>query len=144
MNHVILIGRIVRDPDIRWTQGSEPLCIAKYTLAIDRPSKNKETDYISCIAFGKNGEFADKYLHKGIKIAVEGRIQTGSYTNKDGQKVRTTDVAIERQEFCEKADNEAQPKAQSGTQSDTQPEDWNEGFMKIPDNADAAGLPWND
>ena len=96
MNRCVLIGRLTKDPDIRWTQGQEQMCIARYTLAIDRPTKDKVTDFISCITFGKNAEFADKYLHKGMKIAVEGRIQTGNYTNKDGQKVYTTDVVVEK------------------------------------------------
>ena len=136
MNRCVLIGRLTKDPDIRWTQGQEQMCIARYTLAIDRPVKDKVTDFISCITFGKNAEFADKYLHKGMKIAVEGRIQTGSYTNKDGQKVYTTDVVVERHEFCESASNaqNAQPEAQP---------DWNEGFMQIPENIDDSGLPFN-
>lgn len=137
MNRCVLIGRLTKDPDIRWTQGAEQMCIARYTLAIDRPVKDKVTDFISCITFGKNGEFADKYLHKGMKIAVEGRIQTGSYTNKDGQKVYTTDVVVEKHEFCESANSNgrnAQPEAQP---------DWNEGFMHIPENVDDSGLPFN-
>lgn len=139
MNRCVLIGRLTKDPDIRWTQGQEQMCIARYTLAIDRPVKDKVTDFISCITFGKNAEFADKYLHKGMKIAVEGRIQTGSYTNKDGQKVYTTDVVVERHEFCESANT-----AQNGqsAQPEAQP-DRNEGFMHIPESADDSGLPFN-
>ncbi len=138
MNRCILIGRIVRDPDVRWTQGAEQMCIARYTLAIDRPTKEKATDFISCITFGKTAEFAEKYLHKGMKIAVEGRIQTGSYTNKDGQKVYTTDVVVDKHEFCERVDSNTQ-----NAQPEAQPTDWNEGFMHIPESADDAGLPWN-
>lgn len=138
MNRCILIGRLCKDPDIRWTQGAEQMCIARYTLAIDRPVKDKVTDFISCITFGKNAEFADKYLHKGMKIAVEGRIQTGSYTNKDGQKVYTTDVVVDKHEFCESASNSAQ-----NAQPEAQPADWNEGFMHIPENVDDSGLPFN-
>lgn len=138
MNRCVLIGRLTRDVDVRWTQGQEQMCIARYTLAIDRPTKDKVTDFISCITFGKNAEFADKYLHKGMKIAVEGRIQTGSYTNKDGQKVYTTDVVVDKHEFCESANNSAQ-----SAQPEAQPADWNEGFMHIPESADDAGLPWN-
>lgn len=138
MNRCILIGRLCKDPDIRWTQGQEQMCIARYTLAIDRPTKEKATDFISCITFGKTAEFAEKYLHKGMKIAVEGRIQTGSYTNKDGQKVYTTDVVVDKHEFCERADSNAQ-----NAQPEAQSADWNEGFMHIPENADDAGLPWN-
>ena len=108
MNHVILIGRLTRDPDIRYSQGAEPMCIARYTLAVDRrmskaakDSGEQSADFINCVAFGKSGEFAEKYLTKGTKIAVSGRIQTGSFTNKDGQKIYTTDVVVEEHEFCE-------------------------------------------
>lgn len=99
MNKVILIGRLTRDPEVREGETT----VAKYTLAVDRRvAKDKqETDYISCVAFTKKAEFAEKYLKKGTKIAVTGRIQTGSYTNRDGQKVYTTDVVVEDQEFCE-------------------------------------------
>lgn len=127
MNKVILMGRIVRDPEVRYG-GANNTAVAKYTLAIDRKFKKEgdpQADFINCIAFGKLGEFAEKYLHKGVKIAVTGRIQTGSYTNKDGQKVYTTDVVIEEQEFCEsKAQSNSQPQpAQSN----------NDDFMSIPD-----------
>ncbi len=109
MNKVILMGRLTRDPDVRYTQGDNAMCVARYTIAVDRRvsrtaannSGEPTADFISCVAFGRQGEFAEKYLHKGIKIAVEGRIQTGSYTNKDGQKVYTTDIVIENHEFCE-------------------------------------------
>ena len=126
MNKVILIGRVVRDPDIRYSQGASSTCVARYTLAVDRKFKQDgqpNADFINCIAFGKLGEFAEKYLHKGVKIAVVGRIQTGSYTNKDGQKVYTTDVVVEEQEFCEsKKSNEGiRPSA---------PDD---SFLSIPD-----------
>ncbi len=109
MNKVILMGRLTKDPDVRYSQNSENrMCIARYTLAVDRRftrgSNNGDqqtADFIGCVAFGKSGEFAEKYLHKGTKIAITGRIQTGSYTNKDGQKVYTTDVVVEDQEFAE-------------------------------------------
>lgn len=106
MNNVALIGRLTRDPDIRWTQGQDQQCIARYTLAVDRriasPREGQQTaDFISCVAFGRNAEFAEKYLKKGIKLAVIGRIVTGSYVNKDGVKIYTTDVAVSSQEFCE-------------------------------------------
>ena len=104
MNKVIEIGRLTKDPEIRYSQGANTTCVARYTLAVDRKFKQEgqpTADFINCIAFGKLGEFAEKYLHKGVKIAVVGRIQTGSYTNKDGQKVYTTDVVVEEQEFCE-------------------------------------------
>lgn len=101
MNVVILIGRLTRDPDIR---AGENGMVARYTLAVDRGYKRDgepDADFLNCKAFGKSAEFADKYLHKGIKIAVEGRIQTGSYTNKDGNKVYTTDIIVNHHEFCE-------------------------------------------
>lgn len=104
MNKVILMGRLTRDPEVRYSQGAQPLAIARYTLAVDRRgSKQGEqsADFINCIAFGKSGEFAEKYLHQGTKIVITGRIQTGSYTNRDGQKVYTTDVVVEEQEFTE-------------------------------------------
>lgn len=109
MNKVALIGRLTRDPDIRYTQGQNgQICVARYNLAVDRRRRaegEQNADFISCVAFGRSGEFADKYLHKGMKIAISGRIQTGSYINKDGVKVYTTDVVIEEQEFCESKSN---------------------------------------
>lgn len=111
MNHVHLIGRVVRQPDIRYTQGRDgQICVARYTLAVDRRRRaegEQNADFISCVAFGRSGEFADKYFRKGIKIAVSGRIQTGSYVNKDGVKVYTTDVIVEEQEFCESRSSSA-------------------------------------
>ena len=104
MNKVILMGRLTRDPDVRYSQGENPTAIARYSLAVDRRfNRNDEnnTDFINIVAFGRAGEFAEKYLHKGTKVLVTGRIQTGSYTNKDGQKVYTTDVVAEDQEFAE-------------------------------------------
>ena len=107
MNKVILMGRLTRDPEIRYTQGDNSMCIARYTLAVDRRfSRNagndgNNADFIPCVAFGKSGEFVEKYLKKGTKMAVTGRIQTGSYTNKDGVKVYTTEVVVEDQEFAE-------------------------------------------
>ena len=105
MNKVILMGRLTRDPEVRYSQGENAMAIARYTLAVDRRfNRNNDeqtADFISCVAFGRSGEFAEKYFHKGTKIAVTGRIQTGSYTNKDGVKVYTTDVVVEDQEFAE-------------------------------------------
>lgn len=107
MNKVILMGRLTRDPDIRYTQGDNSMCIARYTLAVDRRfnrnagNDGNNADFIPCVAFGRSGEFAEKYLKKGTKMAVTGRIQTGSYTNKDGVKVYTTEVVVEDQEFAE-------------------------------------------
>ena len=108
MNKVILMGRLTRDPEVRYSQAAEPLTIARYTLAVDRRfqrrdnSGNEQTaDFISCVAFGRQGEFAEKYLKQGTKIVISGRIQTGSYTNRDGVKVYTTDVVVEEQDFAE-------------------------------------------
>ena len=137
MNKVIMIGRLVKDPEIRYSQGANTTCVARYTLAVDRKFKQDgqpNADFINCIAFGKLGEFAEKYLHKGVKIAVTGRIQTGSYTNKDGQKVYTTDVVVEEQEFCES-------KSQSNSQPQPTPSNDN-SWMNIPDGVEDS-LPFN-
>ena len=138
MNKVILIGRLTKDPEIRYSQGASSTCIARYTLAVDRKFKQEgqpNADFINCIAFGKLGEFAEKYLRKGIKIAVTGRIQTGSYKNKDGNTVYTTDVVVEEQEFCES-------KSQSNSQPQTAQSNDN-SWMSIPDNLDDSSLPFN-
>lgn len=112
MNKVILMGRLTRDPEIRYSQGANgTMAVARYTMAVDRRNGNNEADFINCVAFGKLGEFAEKYLRKGVKLLVEGRIQTGSYTNKDGQKVYTTDVVVENQEFAESKTNAVQTSA---------------------------------
>ena len=138
MNKVILMGRLTRDPDIRYSQGQAPVCIARYKLAVDRKlsaeQKQKEgvqtADYIGCVAFGRNGEFAEKWLKQGTKIVVEGRIQTGKYTNRDGQTVYTTDVVVESHEFAE---------SKSSQQSAPVPDD----FVAVPDNLSEDGLPFN-
>jgi len=138
MNKVILIGRLVADPEVRYSQGENSICIARYRLAIDRRHKKDgeaEADFIPCVALGKQGEFAEKYLRKGLKIAVTGRIQTGNYTNKDGQKVYTTDVIVEEHEFCESKGTSAQNNAPA-SQADS------DGFMQIPDGIDEE-LPFN-
>ena len=143
MNKVILIGRVVRDADIRYSQGANTTCIAKFTLAVDRKFKQEgqpNADFINCIAFGKLGEFAEKYLRQGIKIAVTGRIQTGSYTNKDGNKVYTTDIVIEECEFCES-------KSANGGLVDRPSPSPNvaasDGFMNLPLGVEDEGLPFN-
>ena len=139
MNKVILMGRIVRDPDVRYSNGANgSTAVARYTLAVDRKFKQEgqpTADFINCIAFGKLGEFAEKYLHKGTKIAVIGRIQTGSYKNKDENTVYTTDVVVEEQEFCES-------KSQSNSQTQHAPRN-NDDFMSITDVLDDTGLPFN-
>lgn len=147
MNKVILMGRLTRDPEVRYSQGENATAIARYTLAVDRRFKrdNNEqaADFIGCVAFGKAAEFAEKYLHQGIKIAVTGRIQTGSYTNKDGQKVYTTDVVVEEQEFAESKNASSaggyQPTPQVAPIPSAAAGD---GFMNIPDGIDEE-LPFN-
>ena len=143
MNKVIIMGRLTRDPEIRWSQGDNSTCIARYTVAADRKIKRDgeaNADFISCIAFGKSGEFAEKYLHKGTKVVITGRIQTGSYTNKDGNKVYTTDVVVEEQEFAEsKAAASEDQGSQQAPQSQTASGD---GFMNVPPGMDSE-LPFN-
>lgn len=145
MNKVILIGRLTRDPEVRYSQGDSSMAIARYSLAVDRRYKRdgdeQTADFINCVAFGKSGEFAEKYLHRGTKIAVVGRIQTGSFTNKDGQKVYTTDVVVEEQEFAEsKNSGGGAGNANAPTNSNTST---NNDFMNIPDEIDDFELPFN-
>ena len=143
MNKVILIGRIVRDPEIRTSQNQKATTIAKYTLAVERRFKKdgeQSADFINCIAFGKNAEFAEKWFRKGIKIVIAGHIQTGSYTNKDGQKVHTTDVIIDEQEFAEsKASSEKSVNEQNAPVPSNAPSD---GFMNITDD-ELSNLPFS-
>ena len=141
MNKVILMGRLTRDPEVRYSQGEQATAIARYTVAVDRRFRrdgdSQTADFIGCVAFGRQAEFAEKYLRKGTKIALTGRIQTGSYTNRDGQKVYTTDVVVEEQEFAES-------KAASFAPAD-RPSPSNavsDGFMNIPDGIDEE-LPFN-
>ena len=134
MNKVILMGRLTRDPEVRYTQGDKPMAIARYTLAVDRRYKKEgeqSADFIPCVAFGKSAEFIEKYCKKGTKLAVSGRIQTGSYTNRDGQKVYTTDVMIEEQEFAE-----SKGSAQKQNTQPAKEEDGMDGFMNIQDGLD--------
>ena len=118
MNKCMIKGRLCADPDVRYskTQKGENLCIARYRIAVNRKTNKDEADYIGCVAMGKNGEFAEKYLKKGQEILVIGRIQTGSYTNKDNQKVYTTDVVVEEHEFCGTKADAPQEKPQSAPQ----------------------------
>ena len=145
MNKVVLMGRLTREPDVRYSQGENPMAIARYTLAVDRrfrrDNDQQTADFISCVAFGRNGEFAEKYLHQGTKIVAEGRIQTGSYTNKEGNKVYTTEVVVENQEFAESKASAASGNASANTQP-AQPVDA-DGFMNIPDGVEDVGLPFN-
>lgn len=152
MNKVILMGRLTRDPEIRYSQGEQSTAIARYTLAVDRRfsrnngGDNQQTaDFIGCVAFGRSAEFAEKYLRKGIKIAVTGRIQTGSYTNQSGQRVYTTDVVVEDQEFAESKNASSANNTNSGgfmPVDRPSPSTAGDGFMNIPDGIDEE-LPFN-
>lgn len=140
MNKAILLGRLVRDPEVRYTQGASAMCVARYTLAVDRRVKKdgeNKADFISCVAFGKAAEFAEKYLRKGTKIAVVGRIQTGSYKDKNDNTVWTTDVIVEEQEFCESKNN-----SNTNNYSAPAPQTDANGFMNIPDGFEEE-LPFN-
>lgn len=132
------MGRLTKDPDVRYSQGEKTTAVARYALAVDRKFKRDgeaSADFINCIAFGKNGEFAEKYLRKGTKIVVVGRIQTGSYTNKDGQKVYTTDVVVEEHEFAESKKVSSENSGNTNNLSNSFPTD-KDGFMNIPDGID--------
>ncbi len=143
MNEVHIMGRLTTDPKVTYTQGENPMAIARYTVAVDRPKRSgqeKQTDYISCVAFGRNGEFAEKYLKKGGPIIVHGSIQTGSYTNKEGVKIYTTEVNVTRHEFVlgqKKEDNAGAENAPTAAPSEA-PAD--PGFMDVPDEDE---LPFN-
>ena len=154
MNKVILMGRLTRDPDVRYSQNADgSMAVARYTLAVERrrarnnDNNEQSADFISCVAFGRAGEFAEKYLHQGTKLVVTGRIQTGSYTNKDGQRVYTTDVVVEEQEFAESkaasdrnsSDFAANNSYGGGYQQSGRPvpsQAPSDGFMNIPDGID--------
>ena len=148
MNKVILMGRLTRDPEVRYSQGENATAIARYTLAVDRRfnrnNDEQSADFINCVAFGRNGEFAEKYLRRGTKIAATGRIQTGSYTNKDGVRVYTTDVVIEEQEFAESKNNSSAGNGgfTGGNNNAPAMQDAGDGFMNIPDGIDEE-LPFN-
>ncbi len=151
MNRVILMGRLTRDPEIRYAQNDQSMAIARYTLAVDRRGRRdasdgqQTADFISCVAFRQQAEFAEKYLRKGMKIAVTGRIQTGSYTNREGQKVYTTDIIVDEHEFCESKNASASNAggfSQTAEARPAQGESVSDGFMNIPDGIDEE-LPWN-
>ena len=150
MNKVILMGRLVRDPEVRYTQAENPMAVSRYTLAIDRRGIKKkegdqkpETDFINCIAFGKSGEFAEKYFHRGLRVLVSGRIQTGSYVNKDGQKVYTTDIIVDDQEFADSKNQNAENGGAGNNQQGTGSAASGDGFMNMPNGAEDEGLPFN-
>lgn len=143
MNKVILMGRLTRDPEVRYSQGDNQTAIGRYTLAVDRRFKRdgdqQSADFINCVTFGRQAEFAEKYLRQGTKIVVSGRIQTGSYTNRDGVRVYTTDVVVEEHDFAEsKANSSAGSFQASPAQAPVQtpPTDIGDGFMNIPDGID--------
>ena len=151
MNKVILMGRLTRDPEVRYSAGENALAIARYTLAVDRRFRRDgeaTADFISCVSFGRTAEFAEKYFRQGLKIAVTGRIQTGSYTNREGQKVYTTEVVVEEQEFAESkqaSDSYAasRPQQSESAPSMPSPDTASTGdFMNIPDGIDEE-LPFN-
>jgi single-strand DNA-binding protein len=145
MNKVILMGRLTKDPEVRYSTGDSQTTIARYSLAVDRRFKRdgdeQTADFINCVVFGKGAEFAEKYLRRGTKIAVSGRLQTGSYTNKDGVKVYTTDVIIEDQEFAESKAN-ASDGAYTAVSKPEMTTPIGDGFMNIPDGIDEE-LPFN-
>lgn len=151
MNKVILMGRLTRDPELRYSSGERQMAIARYTLAVDRRGRRSNdgqeqtADFINCVAFDKAGEFAERYFHQGQRVLVTGRIQTGSYTNKDGQRVYTTDVIVEDQEFADsKQDNAGSaPASQAPVQRPQPAAAASDGFMNIPDGVEDEGLPFN-
>ena len=148
MNKVVLMGRLTRDPEVRYSQGANALAIARYTLAVDRRFRREgepTADFIPCVAFGKQGEFAEKYFRQGMRIAVSGRIQTGSYENREGQRVYTTEVIIDDQEFAESKSSNDEYRQNSGAGQSYQAApsrrtapsgDPGDGFMNIPDGID--------
>ena len=147
MNKVILMGRLTRDPDVRYSAGESGTSVARYTLAVDRRFNKRDgeatADFISCVVFGRGAEFAEKYFHQGIRIVVSGRIQTGSYTNREGQKVYTTEVVVEEQEFAEsKNASSANTQSYQAAPAPAPSADAGDGFMNIPDGIDEE-LPFN-
>ncbi len=148
MNKVILMGRLTRDPEVRYSQGENATAVARYSLAVDRRFRRDgepTADFINCVAFGRQAEFAERYLRQGTKIAVTGRIQTGSYTNRDGAKVYTTDIVVEEQEFAESkaaGGNAAPANNYQASPAPSPSNDIGDGFMNIPDGIDEE-LPFN-
>ena len=149
MNKVILMGRLTRDPEVRYSQGENATAVARYSLAVDRRFRRDgeaTTDFINCVAFGRQAEFAERYLRQGTKMLVTGRIQTGSNTNRDGVKVYTTDIVVEEQEFAESKAAGGNANAGAGFQPSPSPapsNDIGDGFMNIPDGIDEDELPFS-
>ena len=143
MNKVILMGRLTRDPEVRYSAGENALAVARYTLAVDRRFRRDgeaSADFIGCVAFGRAAEFAEKYFRQGLKVVVTGRIQTGSYTNRDGQRVYTTDVVVEDQEFAESKAANTNNNGGSFEQASPIASAANDGFMNIPAGVEDEGL----
>ncbi len=155
MNRVILMGRLTRDPEIRYSQGERQMAIARYTLAVDRRGRRnndngeQQADFIPCVAFDRAAEFAERYFRQGMRVLVSGRIQTGSYTNKDGQRVYTTEVILDDQEFADSKNGSsdgASASSYSRPAMDSRPVPGSaagDGFMNIPDGVEDEGLPFN-
>lgn len=147
MNRVILMGRLTRDPDVRYSQGEKSMAIARYTLAVDRRGKRgnddseQTADFINCVAFDRHGEFAEKYFRQGMRVLVSGRIQTGSYTNKEGKKVYTTDIVVDEQNFADSKNKEYDNNQMPEKSESVSP--IGDGFMNIPDGVEDEGLPFN-
>ena len=146
MNKVVLMGRLTRNPEVRYSQGDASTAVARYTLAVDRRFKRQgdeqTADFISCVSFGKTAEFVEKYLKQGTKIAGCGRIQTGSYTNKDGQKVYTTDVVLDEVDFAESKNASSDNTAYNSAKAPQPSQAVSDGFMNIPDEFES-DLPFN-
>lgn len=136
MNKVILMGRLTKEPVMRYTQGENPTAVTRFNLAVDRRAKDNKADFINCVAFGKTAEFVDKHFTKGNRMICEGRIQTGSYQDKDGKTVYTTDIAVEVVEFCEN-------KKDAAPAPEETPSSVGDGFMNIPDDFSGDDLPFN-
>ena len=139
MNKVVLMGRLTRNPDVRYSQGEKATCVARYTLAVNRRFRRdgeQDADFINCVAFGRQGEFAEKYLKQGTKIVISGRIQTGSYTNRDGVKVYTTDVVVEECEFAESKNAAGENSGFTPSDRPSPSSAAGDGFMNIPDGID--------
>ena len=159
VNRVILMGRLTRDPEVRYSRGDQPIAIARYTLAVDRRGRRTQNgeqqtaDFIPCVAFDRAGEFAEKYFRQGMRVLVSGRIQTGSYTNRDGQKVYTTEIVVDEQEFADsKGTGHTQEQSQGQAASQTKLDNRlasgrnamdTEGFMDIPEGIEDEGLPFS-
>lgn len=134
MNRWVGVGRLTKDPETRYTQGENQMAVTRYTVAIDRPGRDKGADFIGCVSFGRTAEFAEKWFKRGMRVAVEGRIQTGSYKDRDGRTVYTTEVVVDHHEF-----------AQSKTEgTEVEKPTSNDDFMAVPDGVEDAGLPWSE